>query len=205
MTKRLHHVEYESLRDRVAVELAVRRAKPNPAARPAANGSPALKALRASLKTASGAERERIARLIARTESLYRPPSLPPPTAKREPKARQYLRAGTIKACAAELLQWRGADGRGMAYDAILGRVLAKFPTVPNGGRKGKPTGFGFKDLERLSAELLERGYNLPPRPRRAKKAAGERSARPVTDTGKPTRANSRQNTAGRASIKRAA
>lgn len=67
----------QALRIRASEEMARRKTKPNPQARPAANGSPALAALRRSLRTASGAERERIARLIEHVESLYKPPTVP--------------------------------------------------------------------------------------------------------------------------------
>jgi hypothetical protein len=64
-------------RERARQELKARRAKLNPQVRPEANGSPALAALRRTQRTASGAERERIARLIEHVESLYKPPTVP--------------------------------------------------------------------------------------------------------------------------------
>jgi hypothetical protein len=72
-------------RERTAIEMAERKPRPRPESRPWADDSPALAALRRSLRTARGAERARIARLIEYTEGLYRPPGYVAPQAPRKP------------------------------------------------------------------------------------------------------------------------
>lgn len=85
----LHRDKHElSVRERTHIEMAERRSKPHPASRPEINGSPALAALKANLRTARGPERARIRALIEFTTAHYRPPGMPyspPPKLLREP------------------------------------------------------------------------------------------------------------------------
>lgn len=203
--RRNHHRIDEPLplRERLAEEMAARRAKPNPQGRPSAAESPALAALRRDLRRASGAERERIATAIRNLEACYRPPEAAPiasaaPKAPRKRRA-DYMAPGTIRAYAAELLKavdHRDADGRaiGFTHSEIIRRILARFPVTPSGRNKGKPTRFGVSELKRIRAELAANGATLPYRMRERSKAprkpAGEPAARLVCDNGKPTPAN---------------
>lgn len=196
MTKRVHHADHESLRERCLAEMAQRRAKPNPAARPPSKESVALAALRASLQTASGAERERIARLIARTESLYRPPGVNPSARLRDTASRPIFKPGTVREYAAELLQHvdhLNEDGRmvGLTLAEILRRVAERFPE----------SRLNVKELERIRDIVRDVGGRLPIR---ARTRASELPARPVTDTGKPTRRDAGASAAGRADRKAA-
>lgn len=70
--ERSGHETYDQ--QRVTAELTARRHKPNPAARPPADGSVALKALRASLaRCREPALRARLEAAIANLEATYRP------------------------------------------------------------------------------------------------------------------------------------
>jgi hypothetical protein len=83
----LHGAEDRAQRYRIADELNERRAKPNPMGRPPAAESSALRALRAMLAKADGAEAIRIGRVIEQTEALYKPSYKAPQTAASEPPA----------------------------------------------------------------------------------------------------------------------
>ena len=201
LSRRAHYamtVDDMSVRQRTKEEMDARKSKPNPAARPAANNSPALAALRKSLKAAvSKAERTRIETLIRHTESLYRPPGTEKSAPKkREPAPPPLFRPGTVRAYAvAQLLHvdhW-DPDGRAVGFTIaeVMRRVAGQFPD-----RR-----LTTAELDNIKAAARAKGATFPFRPRSRR---GKPSARLVSDTGKRQRANAGAAAAGRNSKKAA-
>lgn len=159
-------------RARCRAELDERRHRPRPEARPLPDASPAIKALRKALRTASGSERERVQATLDRALACYRPASLPAQPDSRKPATRPFkCRPGTIKAYTAELLQevsHTDAAGHriGLSYAEIQARTIARFPVVQSGRHRGKPTRCAKSELEATAAQLHLAGIVLPFRPR---------------------------------------
>jgi hypothetical protein len=180
---------------RCTAELAARRTRPRPDARPSPNESAALKALRRSLSQATEPElRARLERAIQNIEKLYRPPTVdkpgPQPTT---PKRCCQYQAGGMRAYVAEQLQIVArfdASGHavGLPTAEIRRRAIARFPLVTRGKYMGQPTRCPNDELRRIALELRAQGIDLPRRPRTRGDLAAlhERSAKSRTRCNTP-------------------
>lgn len=153
-------------------ELEKRKHRPNPAARPSADASSAIRALQRSLDQTSEPElRRRLEQAISTARSLYRPPGVTKqPDPPSQPPAIRII-FGTMMAYLVELLTTvdhvdKHGHRIGLDYSTIRERAIAKYPVVPSGRHRGKPTRCNPKELQALAGRLHRAGVVLPFRPR---------------------------------------